>query len=98
MWSLIGKGESAASAAKKLVGTAKACWENEEGEYCDDITCVVVDLRDIDDADGSSQGTSSVGDSSVGDIDDLPADLPGDEDLPPSPVATSVLGLAGPGP
>jgi hypothetical protein len=39
------RGGTAAAASKKLVCEAKACWERDEGEYCDDITCVVIDLQ-----------------------------------------------------
>ena len=84
------RGGSAAAAAKKLVSEAKACWERDEGEYCDDITCVVVDLQ------------RSAADSAAANPT-ICASLPSGPALATcsssaAPTSNSVLVLAGPDP
>ena len=40
-----GETHAVVAACKELLVEARRRWQQEEGEYCDDITAVVVDLR-----------------------------------------------------
>ena len=41
------RGEPALTAARFLIAKAALAWRNEEGDYRDDITAIVVYLRDL---------------------------------------------------
>jgi len=49
-WSWLVNGPSAAEATRVLAREAKDRWREHEGEYCDDITVVVVNLQDTPDS------------------------------------------------